>query len=60
LIQQVGQKFLRGTSFYNFDYEGLGLGLYIAQAIVKAHEGVVSFQSRQNQGTVVSIQFPAS
>ena len=58
IISHLTEKFYRGTKLYNFDYEGLGLGLHIAQAIVTLHGGSVSFQSKPKRGTIALLQLP--
>jgi sigma-B regulation protein RsbU (phosphoserine phosphatase) len=40
------------------DRTGLGLGLYIVQEIVKAHQGEVSATSSADSGTMFSIELP--
>ena len=38
--------------------EGLGLGLYIAQAIVKAHDGAIDVDSSEETGTTFTVRLP--
>lgn len=38
---------------------GIGLGLPIALAIIKQHEGEITVQSKKNEGTVFTISLPA-
>jgi len=58
VMQQLSSKFFRGNGIYNFDYEGLGLGLFIARTIIAMHGGVMTIDSKPKQGTVVRIDFP--
>lgn len=58
VLERITQKFFRGSEIYNFNYEGLGLGLYLAYAIVRQHQGQMYFDSRPKKGTTVTIQFP--
>jgi len=58
-LKNVGQKFFRGNEIYNFDYEGFGLGLYIAKAIIAFHQGMIVFESKPTLGTKVKIEFPS-
>jgi len=57
-LQHLSEKFYRGSSIYSFDYEGLGLGLHIAYAILRMHQGNITFQSQPKQGTVATVEFP--
>jgi two-component system OmpR family sensor kinase len=54
-------------SFYRGRYRkssngttGAGLGLAIAQAIVRAHHGSISVQSELNKGTVFKVELPSA
>ena len=58
ILSHLAEKFYRGNQIYNFDYEGMGLGLHIAQAIIRLHQGNIDFVSQPKQGTVATIQFP--
>lgn len=40
------------------DMDGTGLGLYISYSIVKAHHGVLEFESRPGKGTTATIKIP--
>ncbi len=60
IMEHLSEKFYRGTQLYNFDYEGAGLGLHIAYAIVSHHGGSLTFQSKPKKGTVAIIQLPES
>jgi len=57
-MDRIGERFFRGSSLYNFNYEGMGLGLHIAYAIMRAHGGTMSISSEQKTGTVVTARFP--
>lgn len=39
-------------------YEGLGVGLYIAQQIVLAHDGSIAVESRPGKGTTFVVKLP--
>lgn len=58
IMAHLSEKFYRGTSIYNFDYEGMGLGLYIAQSIIALHGGSITFASQPKRGTIATIRFP--
>ncbi|WP_020528377.1 sensor histidine kinase [Flexithrix dorotheae] len=38
--------------------KGTGLGLAITKKIIEEHDGIIEFQSKENQGTTVIITFP--
>jgi PAS domain S-box-containing protein len=44
------------TPYYTTKKKGTGLGLYIAQKIIKDHNGMIMVSSEQNSGTVFDIQ----
>jgi signal transduction histidine kinase len=37
---------------------GLGLGLYLAQHIIEAHQGTISLDSKVGQGTIAKVELP--
>ncbi|HUQ73513.1 MAG TPA: HAMP domain-containing sensor histidine kinase [Burkholderiales bacterium] len=49
---------LRQTENGSRRTEGLGLGLYIALAIVKAHDGAMDVQSSKEAGTTFNVRLP--
>lgn len=44
--------------FYSTKENGTGLGLVLAQQIVKVHGGQIRFDSKMDVGTVVSVLLP--
>lgn len=58
VLERVSEKFYRGNDIYAFDYQGMGLGLFIASSIMKAHQGTLSIESHAKRGTVVQLQIP--
>lgn len=57
-LARLFSRFHRGTSFYEFNYEGMGLGLYLAKYLIEANGGAISVQSRLQKGTHVEIVLP--
>jgi len=58
LAERLGEPLARGTSMYNFDYEGIGLGLYIAKEVIRSIGGAIAIESKLKKGTTVRIEFP--
>jgi signal transduction histidine kinase len=53
---RIFDRFERAVSASH--YGGLGLGLYIARQIVKAHGGEISVDSKPNQGATFTVTLP--
>ncbi|MCQ4087113.1 sensor histidine kinase KdpD [Saccharibacillus sp. JS10] len=51
-------RYYRGTST-DENVDGSGLGMSIARAVVNAHLGTISVESRLGAGTCISLTFPA-
>jgi signal transduction histidine kinase len=57
-IPRVFDRFYRGDAAHSSDVEGCGLGLSIAQWIVKAHRGTIHLASDPAKLTTVTVQLP--
>jgi PAS domain S-box-containing protein len=57
-IPQLFERFHRARNVSSRYYGGLGLGLYIARAIVEAHDGTISVQSIEGQGSTFTMTLP--
>jgi signal transduction histidine kinase len=57
-IENVFDRFYRGTSSRGGKTTGFGLGLSIAKRIVSEHGGSVDIESQQGSGTTVRISLP--
>ena len=55
---QIFEKFFRASNVILTGVEGTGLGLYIAEAIIKGHGGKIWFESVENEGTTFFISLP--
>jgi two-component system phosphate regulon sensor histidine kinase PhoR len=57
-IPQLFERFHRARNVSSRYYGGLGLGLYIARAIVEAHGGSISVQSVEGEGSTFMMTLP--
>ncbi|OGY27078.1 MAG: hypothetical protein A2Z42_01750, partial [Candidatus Woykebacteria bacterium RBG_19FT_COMBO_43_10] len=56
--ERVFQKFHRATDILTYDYEGIGLGLYVTKLIIEAHQGRIWFESEAGAGTTFYVELP--
>ncbi len=54
----IFERFKRARNVVGGHYRGLGLGLFISREIVRLHEGEVTIDSVEHQGTCVSFTIP--
>jgi signal transduction histidine kinase len=59
-IPQLFERFHRARNVSSRYYGGLGLGLYIAKAIIEAHRGSIMVESEEGEGSRFTIQLPLS
>jgi two-component system sensor histidine kinase VicK len=57
-IPRLFERFHRARNVSSRYYGGLGLGLYIAKAIVEAHHGSISVISEEGEGAAFTIRLP--
>lgn len=55
---QLFQRFFRTVSATDQAIQGTGLGLAIVKAIVEAHDGVITVESVEGEGTVFRVELP--
>ncbi|MCO6498480.1 MAG: PAS domain-containing sensor histidine kinase [Chitinophagaceae bacterium] len=55
---QVFKKFFRVPGERQETFPGLGMGLYIAQSIVKKHNGKIKVESKENEYSKFSVKIP--
>lgn len=54
----IFKKFHRATDTLTYDYEGIGLGLYLTKLLVESHRGKIWFESRLGLGTTFYVELP--
>jgi len=59
-IPQLFERFHRARNVSSRYYGGLGLGLYIARAIIEAHRGSITVESEEGTGSSFTIRLPFS
>ena len=57
-IPRLFERFHRARNVSSRYYGGLGLGLYIAKAIVEAHKGSISVASEEGEGATFTFRLP--
>jgi PAS domain S-box-containing protein len=57
-IPQLFERFHRARNVSSRYYGGLGLGLYIAKAIIEAHDGAIGVESEEGKGSRFTIRLP--
>ena len=57
-IPRLFERFHRARNVSSRYYGGLGLGLYIAKAIVEAHRGSIGVISEEGAGATFTIRLP--
>jgi PAS domain S-box-containing protein len=57
-IPQLFERFHRARNVSSRYYGGLGLGLYIARAIVEAHGGDITVESEEGSGSTFTLRLP--
>src|SRR5688572_1745480 len=57
-IPQLFERFHRARNVSSRYYGGLGLGLYIARAIVEAHKGEITVESEEGVGSTFTMRLP--
>lgn len=56
--RELFSKFSRGNNAVKIKTEGSGLGLFVANEIVKMHHGTITFESEEGSGTTFFVSIP--
>ncbi|HEX5797366.1 MAG TPA: HAMP domain-containing sensor histidine kinase [Candidatus Saccharimonadales bacterium] len=56
--EKLFTKFHRGTSTMSYDYEGIGIGLYLSKLIIGQHGGSMDYKSELNKGSTFVVSLP--
>lgn len=57
-IDHIFERFYRIRNIANRQYSGIGMGLFVAKAIVEAHGGSIGFSSNQDGGSTFYFTLP--
>ena len=57
-LQHVGTPFFRSDTEKTRQIAGTGLGVYVTRSIVELHSGEFGIESREGEGTTVTIKLP--
>lgn len=58
-LARLGEPFVQVQNGLARHYEGTGLGLSLVKGLVDLHGGAFAIESRENEGTAVTIRLPA-
>jgi signal transduction histidine kinase len=58
-LPRIFEPFWQNEAYRRQTREGIGLGLAITQRLIQAHDGTIEVQSREGEGTTVTIHLPA-
>ena len=58
-LPRIFEPFWQNEAYRRQTKEGIGLGLAITQRLVQAHDGTIDVESREGEGTTVTIHLPA-
>ena len=57
-LKSIFEPFLQVDSSTTRDFEGIGLGLALVKRVVDIHRGDISIESREDEGTTVTVRIP--
>ncbi|MCL5094004.1 MAG: HAMP domain-containing histidine kinase [Patescibacteria group bacterium] len=56
--EHIFEMFHRGTDILTYNYEGVGLGLFLSKLIIDKHKGNILVESKEGKGSKFSIVLP--
>jgi signal transduction histidine kinase len=56
--QKIFERYYQVSDSNNQPFAGLGMGLYLANEIIKRHRGSIGVESTQGQGSIFSFTLP--
>src|SRR3989344_760184 len=59
-VGHIFNKFFRADNALRFQTSGNGLGLYVLKNIIEGHAGRINIESKEGQGTTVTMILPAN
>jgi PAS domain S-box-containing protein len=57
-IARITERFYRAANVQASNFSGMGIGLYLVNAIVTAHGGILRIASQQGVGTQIQVSLP--
>ncbi len=57
-LKKLGRPFEQAQNQLTRNHDGSGLGLAISRSLAEMHGGALKIRSKENQGTIVSLQLP--
>ena len=57
-VPHLFTKFHRATDIMAYNYEGVGVGLYIAKLIIEQHGGHIAVETAEGKGSLFTISLP--
>lgn len=59
-LRNLFEPFGRGTDTLTYDYEGIGLDLYMDKLILESFGGTIDIDSKEGKGTVITMTIPSN